>query len=54
MRNEKGGITTEMSNLKTKQNIRSYSKSLYSTKPKNLKEIEVFIDRYHIPKFNQE
>jgi hypothetical protein len=39
---------------KTRQNIRSYYKSLYSTKLKNLDEMDDFLDRYHIPKLNQE
>jgi hypothetical protein len=32
IRNEKGDITTEMEELKKKKIIRSYNKSLYSTK----------------------
>ena len=34
--------------------IRSYYKSLYSRKLKNLDEMNGFLDRYHIPKLNQE
>jgi hypothetical protein len=33
--------------------IRSYYKSLYSTKLKNLNEIDNFQDRQHIPNLNQ-
>jgi hypothetical protein len=52
IRNEKGDITTEMGEI---QNIiRSYYKSLYSTKLENLDEMDGFLDRYHIPKLNQE
>ena len=29
--------------------IKSYFKSLYSTKPENLNEIDDFLDRYHLP-----
>jgi hypothetical protein len=52
IRKEKGDITTEMEGIfKT---IRSYYKSLYSTKLENLDEMDSFLDRYHIPKLNQE
>ena len=34
--------------------IRSYFKNLYSTKLENLKEMNNFLDRYHIPKFSQD
>ena len=39
---------------KLKKIIRSYYKSLYSTKLENLDEMDGFLDRYHIPKLNQE
>ena len=34
--------------------IRSYYKSLQSTKLENLDEMDGFLDRCHIPKLNQE
>ena len=34
--------------------IRSYYKSLYSTKLEKLDETDTFLDRYQIPKVNQE
>ena len=34
--------------------IRSYYKSLYSTKQENLDEMDNVLDRYQIPKFNQD
>jgi hypothetical protein len=34
--------------------IRSYYKSLYSSKLENLDEMDGFLDRYHIPKLSQE
>ena len=34
--------------------IRSYHESLYSTKLKNPDEMDGFLERYHIPKLNQE
>jgi hypothetical protein len=37
-----------------KKIIRSYYKSLYSTKLENLDEMNNFLDRYQIPKLNQD
>jgi hypothetical protein len=34
--------------------IRSYYKSLYSTQLENLDEMDNFLDRYQIPKLNQD
>jgi hypothetical protein len=34
--------------------MRSYYKSLYSTKLENIDEIDRFLDRCHIPKLKQE
>jgi hypothetical protein len=50
-RNEKGDITEpeEIQNI-----IRSYYKRLYSTKLENLDEMDNFLDRYHVPKLNQD
>jgi hypothetical protein len=52
IRNEKGKVTTEMEEIR--KIIRSYYKSLYSTKLENLDEMVGFLDRYDIPKLNQE
>ena len=49
IRNEKGDITTEIKNI-----IRSYYKRLYSTKLENLDEMNNFLDRYQVPKLNQD
>ena len=49
IRNEKGDITTD-----TEEIIRSYFENLYSSKFENLKEIDNFLDRFHLPKLNQE
>ena len=52
IRNEKGDITTEPEEI---QNIiRSYYKRLYSTKVENLDEMDKFLDRYQVPKLNQD
>ena len=51
IRNEKGDITTDPEEI---QNIiRSYYKRLYSTKLENLDEMGNFLDRYQVPKLNQ-
>jgi hypothetical protein len=34
--------------------IRSYYKSLYSTQLENLDEMDNFLDRYQVPKLNQD
>jgi hypothetical protein len=52
IRNEKGDITTETK--KIQKIIRSYYKSLYSTKLENLDEMDNFLDRYQVPKLNQD
>jgi hypothetical protein len=52
IRNEERGITTEMEEIQ--EIIRSYFKTQYSTKLKNLGEMDGFLDRYHIPMLNQE
>ena len=52
IRNERGDITTESEKI---QNIiRSYYKKLYSTKLENLDEMVNFLDRYQVPKLNQD
>jgi hypothetical protein len=52
IRNEKGNITTkpeEIQNL-----IRSYYKRLYSANLNNIDAMDNFLDRYHVPKLNQD
>jgi hypothetical protein len=39
---------------KFKKKIRSYYKSLYSAKLENLDEMDNILDRYQIPKLNQD
>jgi hypothetical protein len=51
IRNDKEDITeTEV----IKKRIRTYYKSLYSINLENHDELDDFLDRYHIPKLNQE
>jgi hypothetical protein len=52
MKTEKGDITTEPEEIQN--TTRSYYKRLYSTKLENLDEIDNFLDRYHVPKLNQD
>ena len=47
IRNEKDNITSDMEEIQ--RIIRSCCKNLYYTKFENLKEMENFLDKYHIP-----
>ena len=51
IRNEKGDITTDPEEIQN--TIRSFYKRLYSTKLENLDEMDKFLDRYQVPKLNQ-
>jgi hypothetical protein len=51
-RNEEGDIATDPEEI---QNIiRFYYKRLYSIKLENLDEMDNFLDRYQVPKLNQD
>jgi hypothetical protein len=52
IRNEKGDITTDPE--ETQNVIISFYKRLYSTKLENLDEMDKFLDRYQVPKLNQD
>jgi hypothetical protein len=52
IRNEKGYITTDPEEIQN--TIRSFYKSLYSKKLENLDEMDKFLDRYQVPKLNQD
>jgi hypothetical protein len=52
IRNEKGDITTDPEEIQN--TTRSFYKRLYSTKLKNLDEMEKFLDRYQVPKLSQD
>ena len=51
-RNVKEDITTESQEIHNL--IRSYYKRLYSTKLENLDKMDKFLDRYWVPKLNQD
>ena len=52
IRNEKGDTTTDPEEIQN--TIRSFYKRLYSTKLENLDEMDKFVDRYQVPKLNQD
>jgi hypothetical protein len=52
IRNAKGDITTDPEEIQN--TIRSFYKRLYSTKLEHLDEMDKFLDRYHVPKLNQD
>jgi hypothetical protein len=52
IKNEKGHLTTDAEEIQSI--IRSYYKRLYSTKLENLDEMDELLDRYQVPKFNQD
>ena len=47
-----GEITTD--NTEIQRNIRDYYQQLYANKMDNLEEIEKFLEKYNLPKLNQE
>jgi hypothetical protein len=52
IRNDKGDITKDSEEIQN--TIRSFYKRLYSTKLENLDEMDKFLDRYQVPKLNQD
>jgi hypothetical protein len=52
IRNEKRDIRTNPEEIQN--TIRSFYKRLYSTKLENLDEMDKFLDRYQVPKLNQD
>jgi hypothetical protein len=52
IRNEKGDITTDPEEIQN--TIRSFYKRQYSTKLEDLDEKDKFLDRYQVPKLNQD
>ena len=52
IRNEKGEVTT--GNTELQRIIRDYYKQLYGNKIDNLEEVGKFLERYNLPKLNQE
>ena len=52
IRNEKGEVTTDTTEIQS--NLRDYYKQLYANKMDNLEEMNKFLERYNLPRLNQE
>ena len=52
IRNEKGEITTDTAEIQ--RIIRDYYKQLYANKMDNLEEMDKILERYNLPRLNQE
>ena len=52
IRNENGEITTD--NTEIQRIIRDYYQQLYANKMENLEEMDKFLEKYNLPKLNQE
>ena len=51
-RNENGEITTDITEVQ--RSIRDYYQQLYTNKMDNLEEMDKFLEKYNLPKLNQE
>ena len=52
IRNENGEVTTD--NTEIQRIIRDYYQQLYANKMDNLEEMDKFLEKYNLPKLNQE
>ena len=52
IRNEKGEVTTDTAEIQSI--LRDYYKQLYANKMDNLEEMDKFLQRYELPRLNQE
>ena len=52
IRNEKGEVTTDTAEIQSI--LRNYYKQLYANKMDNLEEMDKFLERYNLPRLNQE
>ena len=52
IRNESGEITTDTTEIQ--RNIINYYKKLYDKKCENLGEMDKFLEKYNLPKLNEE
>ena len=50
--NEKGEIATD--NTEMQRTVRNYYEELYATKFENLDETDIFLEKYNLPKLNEE
>ena len=52
IRNEKGEVTTDVTEIQ--RIIRDYYVQLYANKMENLEEMDQFLDKYNLPRLNQD
>ena len=52
IRNEKGEVTTDTTEIKSI--VRDYYKELYANKMDNLEDMDKFLEKYNLPRLNQE
>ena len=52
IRNERGETTTDATEIQ--RIVRNYYKELYAKKFENLDEIDKFLEKYNLPKLNEE
>ena len=52
IRNEKGEVTTDTAEIQ--RLMRDYYKQLYANKLDNLEEMDKFLEKYNLPRLNQE
>ena len=54
IRNERGTITTNTTEIQKKKIIRKYYKHLHTNKLDYLEEMDKFLETYKLPRLNQE
>ena len=52
IKNERGEITTDTTEIQ--RTVRNYYKELYAKKFENLGEMDTFLEKYNLPKLNEE
>ena len=52
IRNERGEITTDTTEIQ--RSVRNYYKKLYAKKLENFGELDKFLEKYNLPKLNEE
>ena len=52
IRNERGEITTDTTEMQ--RIVRNYYEELYTKKFENLGEMDTFLEKYNLPKLNEE
>ena len=52
IRNEKGEVTTDITEIQ--RIIRDYHMQLYANKTENLEEMNKFLEKYNLPRLNQD